>query len=237
MADSLKSIKSISLMTAVISLSTALYGCVAADSPPAKRDTPPAQRKDSGQAPRDISAVDPRQAQRLYNIMTPLLQKMDKPKTPKEVRIGIMDSNEINAANAGGGQFYVTKGLLEKANDQQLRGIMAHEIAHDDLGHVARLQVLGVGLNIGVVLLEQLFPGSSAVTPIAGELIARGYTRKEEYAADRHGAEILSRAGYSKQVMIDALTWVSRASGGGGGGFLSTHPDIDDRIEELRKLR
>jgi len=232
-----KHFRGIILMTAVISLSAALYGCVAADSPPSQRDRPPSQPKDSGKAPPDISAVDPRQAQRLYSIMTPLLQKMDKPKTPKEVRIGIMDSDEINAANAGGGQFYITRGLLEKANDQQLRGIMAHEIAHDDLGHVARLQVLGVGLNIGVVLLEQLFPGSSAVTPIAGELIARGYTRKEEYAADQHGAELLRRAGYSKQDMIDALTWVSRASGGGGGGFLSTHPAIEDRIEELKKTQ
>jgi predicted Zn-dependent protease len=33
-------------------------------------------------------------------------------------------------------------------------------------------------------------------------MISRSYRRKEEYAADRHGAEILERAGYSKDVMI-----------------------------------
>jgi putative metalloprotease len=150
-----------------------------------------------------------------------------------------MDDPDINAANAGGGQFYVTKGLLDKANDQQLRGIMAHEIAHEDLGHVAKLQTLGLGLNLGVVLLEQLFPGSSALTPIAGQLIASSYTRGEESAADRHGVDILNRAGYSKQDMINALEWVERASGGkgGGGGFLSTHPATADRIEALRRLK
>jgi hypothetical protein len=38
--------------------------------------------------------------------------------------------------------------------------------------------------------------------------------------------------------MVEALSWVRRASGnGGGGGFLSTHPAIDDRIAELKKLR
>jgi predicted Zn-dependent protease len=127
--------------------------------------------------------------------------------------------------------------LLKKANDEQLRGVMAHEIAHDDLGHVARLQILGAGLNLGVILLEQLFPGSSAITPIAGTLIARGYSRSEESAADRHGVEILRRAGYSRQVMIDALTWVSRTAGGGGrGGFLSTHPATEQRIEDLRRM-
>ena len=99
---------------------------------------------------------------------------MDHPRTPKEVYVGIVDDPQINAANAGGGQFYPTTGLLEKAGNEELLGIMAHEIAHEDLGHVARLQILGAGLNLGVILLEKLFPGSSAVTPIAGSLIARG---------------------------------------------------------------
>jgi predicted Zn-dependent protease len=169
--------------------------------------------------------------------MTPLLGEMDHPKKPDQVKIGVVDSREINAANAGDGQFYVTTGLLENANEEQLRGIMAHEIAHEDLGHVAQLQILGAGLNLGVILLEQLIPGSSSITPIAGGLIARGYSRSEELAADRHGVELLERAGYSKQVMIDALSWVSRQPGTSGGGFLSTHPATEERIAALNRLR
>jgi predicted Zn-dependent protease len=162
---------------------------------------------------------------------------MERPLDPREVRVGIIDDAQINAANAGGGNFYVTTGLLEKANTEQLRGIMAHEIAHEDLGHVADMQVLGAGLNLGVYLLEQLLPGSSVVTPIAGSLIARGYSRREEYAADRQGLTILQRAGYSPDTLINALTWVERQSGGrGSGGFLSTHPATEDRIAELRKM-
>jgi predicted Zn-dependent protease len=186
------------------------------------------------QAP-DIRQVSPQQAQRIYRVMAPLLAKMNQPKDPREVYIGIIDDPEINAANAGGGQYYVTTGLLKKASEEQLRGILAHEIAHDDLGHVAKLQTLGAGLGLGIVLLEQLLPGSSSVTPLAGNLIARGYSRNEEYAADRHGVTILQRAGYRKEVLIDALTWVSRGASG-GGGFLSTHPATDERIQELRRL-
>jgi predicted Zn-dependent protease len=184
----------------------------------------------------DIKRVAPQQAERLYRIMVPLLRAMRDPLAPGQVRVGIIDDPEINAANAGGGNFYITTGLLEKANNEQLRGIMAHEIAHEDLGHVAQLQVLGAGLNIGVYLLEQLLPGSSAITPIAGTLIARGYSRGEEYEADRHAVEILRRAGYSRETLISALSWVERSSGGGGGGgFLSTHPATRDRIEELKR--
>ena len=116
------------------------------------------------------------------------------------VFFGMIVNRFTNAANAGGGEFQVTTGLLAKANDDHLRGVLAHEIAHDDLRHVARAQTLGIGLNIGVILLEQFIPGSSAVTPIAGTLIANSYSRSEELEADRHAVEILRRAGYSKEV-------------------------------------
>ena len=178
---------------------------------------------------------DGRQAERLKRVMMPLLQATSKRSSAGQVRIGLIDDPSINAANAGGGEFYVTTGLLERANDEQLRGVLAHEIAHDDLGHVAKAQVLGAGLNIGVVLLEQLFPGSSAVTPIAGTLIAQKYSRQEEFAADRHGMELLQRAGYPPQTMERTLRWLLTQESGRGGGFLSSHPATEDRIAALRR--
>lgn len=184
----------------------------------------------------NVKPLDPGQAARLQRIMVPLLRAGDKTRLLKEIRVAVVDDPNINAANAGHGEFYVTTSLLQKANDDQLRGILAHEIAHDDLGHVARAQVLGAGLNLGVILLEQIIPGSSAITPIAGTLVARAYSRSEESQADRHGVEILQRAGYSKDVMIDSLAWVMQSSPSDGGGFLSTHPATEDRIAALRRL-
>jgi predicted Zn-dependent protease len=177
------------------------------------------------------------QAERLRAVMIPLIQAMDRPCSADEVRISIINQSEINAGNAGGCQFLVTAGLLRQANDDQLRGVLAHEIAHQDLGHVARAQVLNAGLGIGAALLERFFPGSGALTPIAGTLIARGYGRTEEYAADRHGVDILRRAGYPAEIMVDTLNWLRGISGDAGGGFLATHPAIDERIAALRKLR
>lgn len=210
---------------AALACSAALAGCASLQVGP--QATVPAAA--------NIRHVSPQQAERLYRIMVPLLQAMNDPLTARQVHVGIMDDPGINAANAGGGNFYVTTGLLARANETQLRGIMAHEIAHEDLGHVAQMQALGAGLDLGVRLLEQLLPGSSAVTPIAGELIARGYSREEERDADRHAVDILRRAGYSKDTLIDALSWIERSSGGGGGGgFLSTHPATSERIDALK---
>ena len=180
-----------------------------------------------------IRRVAPEQAERLYAVMAPLLRAMNEPLSPEQVHVGIMDDPSINAANAGGGNFYVTTGLLEKASERQLRGVMAHEVAHEDLGHVAQMQLLGAGLDLGGRLLSDLFAGAEVLTPIAGTLIARGYSRNEEYEADRHAVEILRRAGYGKETLVDALEWIARASGGGGGGFLSTHPATRERIAAL----
>jgi predicted Zn-dependent protease len=189
------------------------------------------------QAPSRSRRSESGQSERLRSVMIPLIQAMDHPCSADEVQIRIIDQSEVNAGSAGGCQFIVTAGLLRQANDDQLRGVLAHEIAHQDLGHVAQAQVLNAGLGIGAALLERYFPGSSALTPIAGTLIARGYGRTEEYAADRHGVDILRRAGYPAEIMVDTLNWLREISGDGGGGFLSTHPAIDERIAALRKLR
>jgi Zn-dependent protease with chaperone function len=37
--------------------------------------------------------------------------------------------------------------------------------------------------------------------------------------------------------MLDSLIWVRSVAGSGGGGFLSTHPGIDDRIATIERLR
>ena len=166
--------------------------------------------------------------------MTPLLAKMNNPISIDRVSVGVMDSEEINAANAGGGQFFVTKGLLDKANDQQLSGVLAHEIAHQDLHHVAKAQVAAVGLGIGEVILDQVFPGSGAVTPLAGQLVMAKYSRDEEYAADAHGAELLQRAGMNRDIMAQTLAWLVQEEGNSPGGFFSTHPGTTDRIAALR---
>jgi putative metalloprotease len=181
--------------------------------------------------------ASPAQAERLQRVMVPLLKAMDNPVPVETVSVGIMNDPQINAANAGGGRFFVTTGLLERANDQRLRAVLAHEIAHEDLNHVAKAQVLAAGVGIGAALIDQIFPGTGQIVPIAGELVARKYSQSEEFAADRHGVELLERAGYTKEVMIEGLTWLMQVSGDSGGGFFATHPGTTERIAALKGER
>jgi Zn-dependent protease with chaperone function len=217
-----------------LALGAVLTGCAGVVEP--SGSSAPSQTSRPAPSPSG-RAVDARQAQRLQRVMTPLIKGMDRPLPLNQVKVGIVDDEHINAASAGNGEFYVTRGLLEKANDQQLAGVLAHELAHDDLRHVAKAQVVGTGLAIGMIILDQVVPGSGAIASIPGKLLMNRYTQGEEYAADRHGAAILQKAGMPADVMADTLAWLMRTEGGSSGGFFATHPATADRIEALRRGR
>lgn len=169
--------------------------------------------------------------------MPPLIRVMNNPIPSGEVQVTVVDDPQINAGSAGSGQFIVTTGLLNKANDRHLESVLAHEIAHDDLGHVAKAQAMGAGLNIATVLLDQFFPGSGQLTPLVGNLAIRAYGRTEEYAADQHGVVLLRRLHPNgKEMMVNAMVWLQQTTGGSSGGFFATHPGTDDRIERLRNM-
>jgi len=216
------------MILAFACVATLSLGCVAVE--PGRQPSP--SGGESG-LPKTTTAT-PQDIERLKRLMLPLLAVMNNPIPANQVSVGILDSSEINAANAGGGRFFVTRGLLDKANDDHLMAVLAHEVAHEDLNHVAKAQVLGAGLGLGVAILDQIFPGSGVVTPVAGELIARKYSRDEEYAADAHGVELLERADQRKGLMVETLTWLMQESGPSPGGFFSTHPGTTERIAALR---
>jgi predicted Zn-dependent protease len=193
-------------------------------------------RKSSPAHRRHSTARDEQQMARVGAVMLPLLRVTNHRMSADQIQLSIVDDPAINAASAGAGRYFVTTGLLNRATDDQLRGVLAHEIAHEDLGHPVKAQVLGAGLSIGAALLEQLLPGSAAIAPIAGTLISNNYTRPLELQADRHAVALLERAGYSKRTMIDTLAWLMRRTGD-SGGVLSSHPATSERIQALQSLR
>jgi predicted Zn-dependent protease len=202
-------------------------GQSSAPAPTAKRPSPT----------QTTQRADPKDVERLSRLMVPLLKAANHPRSLDQVQVGIVADDSINAGSAGSGQFIVTRGLLNRANDEQLQAVLAHEVAHDDLGHVAKQQTLGTGVGLGVAILDTIFPGTGQIAPIAGKLIMLKYSRQEEFEADKHGVDILRRVGSSKDAMERTLVWLKQQTGGGsGGGFFATHPGTDDRIAAIRRM-
>ena len=128
-----------------------------------------------------------------------------------------------------------SRAACSKGHDKHLAGVLAHELAHDDLNHVAKAQTLNTGLNIGMIILDQIIP-AAARSRRSPRLISRKYSRNEEYAADRHGVTISSGLACPGDDGRDAS--VAAADGRREQRwFLRDHPGTLERIEALKNGR
>jgi predicted Zn-dependent protease len=68
---------------------------------------------------------------------------------------------------------------------------------------------------------------------LGGQLLTLKFSRDDETEADLVGLELAARAAYAPQASVTLWQKMTKASGGGGIGFLSTHPTGPNRIEAL----
>jgi hypothetical protein len=73
---------------------------------------------------------------------------------------------------------------------------VAHEVAHELLGHRGQRRTLSLGLSAGFTMLGVLVPGTGLLDLLVTPLVVRAYTREQEMAADRKAVELLRSIGY-----------------------------------------
>ena len=126
----------------------------------------------------------------------------------------VLSSPHINAVCYGQGIYAVTIGLLSRIeNENQLAFILAHELAHDELGHIRARIVQEADLDLEEKARHQTFK------VIAGKIddkeisefrnLLYGYckhSRKNEMRADSMAMTLLRKAHYNEQEAFSALT-------------------------------
>lgn len=131
-------------------------------------------------------------ALRVNTIITRLLPELHHKSGDFIVRV--IESDEVNAYTTGGRYIYVYKALLDEvADDDELAGILGHELAHIDAGHIPRSaqQAGWAGLGALVGYLKDRNPGK-------GFQAARNtFSRVHESEADVLGAVYAQRAGFN----------------------------------------
>jgi len=163
----------------------------------------------------------------------------------------VIDDPVINAFALPGGFIGIHTGLLEATrSEDELAGVLAHEIAHVTQRHIARAvhanqrqSLLSTAIMLGAIVAGAAGAGSDVVQ--GGIAVAQGsqaqaqinFTRSNEYEADRIGISALADAGFDPQGMASFFEVISRSSGSGEfkvPEFLRTHPVSSDRIAESR---
>ncbi|MCX6645945.1 MAG: M48 family metalloprotease [bacterium] len=159
-----------------------------------------------------------------------------------EYEFYVIKSDEINAFALPGGFIFVTNGLLDFANRDPglIAGVLAHEIGHVALRHHKKSMEDALWQNLGLAVLFQAFDIDEEWIQIAGGaallLVQQGYSRENEYEADRHGVRATYRAGFDPETgLVEFLGMVEEKYGsdndlGDVGRSLQSHPDTDRRV-------
>jgi predicted Zn-dependent protease len=160
--------------------------------------------------------------------------------------------DEINAFALPGGYVGVNSGLLLATNNEnELAGVLAHEVSHVTQRHIARaiydnehMSIVSMAAMLAAVLLgAAAHVGGDAMTGIiAGtQGIAQqhsiNFTRSNEAEADRVGMEVLSSAGFDPNGMASFFDEIQKRYGSQEAhvpAILQSHPVTSERIAEAR---
>lgn len=194
---------------------------------------------------------DRESATRYLNLVGQTLAMVsDKPETFGGYHFLILESEDVNAFAAPGGLIFLSRGMLRLCrSEDELAAVLAHEVAHVNLGHAISaisnsrwtqaFTILGTegaknftGDRLGQ--LTEAFEGS--INDITKTLVTSGYARGQERAADKLAVTILQRVGYDPSALSRVLMNMESHLKPGGLDFAKTHPPPQERIADLAKL-
>ena len=143
---------------------------------------------------------------------------------------------DVNAFAMANGCVRVFAGLMDKASDDEIRGVLGHEIGHAKLGHTkakmktayltraARQGAAATGGAAGQI-------AESDLGGFAEEVVNAQFSQKEESEADVYGYHFMVRHRFDPAAMVSLFKKLPS-----GGGLMSSHPASPDRAAKIQAL-
>jgi predicted Zn-dependent protease len=160
-----------------------------------------------------------------------------------EYHFAVVREASLNAFAVPGGYIYVHTGLLTRArDDDEIAGVLGHEIAHVHAHHLARqqeaTQLVSYASLLGL-LLSFVHPALGAGAVAANAATQLSYRREFEQEADYLGARYMGTAGYDPRGMLDFFKKMAdehRLSPTIVPRYLQSHPLTDERLNNLEAV-
>ena len=154
----------------------------------------------------------------------------------------LADDQTVNAFALPGGQVFITVALLQRLkNEDQLAGVLGHEIGHVVARHsaekIAQME-LAQGLT-GAVTMATYDPGSpngGYLAQMVANTLQLKYGRDQELQSDDLGVRFMIQADYDPEQLIEVMEILKQASGPSRTPeFQSTHPDPENRKQRIQE--
>ena len=164
---------------------------------------------------------------------------------PFEYQFFVLNSPEINAFAVPGGKVFLNSGLiLIMESEDELAGVIAHEIGHVAARHISKRSEKTTSLTLATLgaLLLGIFLGGKAASAVATttmaatETVMLKYSRDDEEEADHLGLKYMEKTGYDRKGMVSMFKKIRKAYGPASSdppAYLMTHPAAEERAEKL----
>jgi len=158
-----------------------------------------------------------------------------------DYHFAVLNEDEVNAVSLPGGYVYIFKGLVDKVgSDDELAGVIAHEVAHIVARHSIKKLQGAMGYTLLRVLIAQVSSNGQVgnAADLAFADLMTGYSREDELLADQLGARYEKLAGYNPEGMIsflERLQDINRRKPARPYIYFKTHPYVPDRIREVKQ--
>jgi beta-barrel assembly-enhancing protease len=145
----------------------------------------------------------------------------------------VVEDDAINAVATMGGYVYINTGLIKAAdNEAQLASVIGHEIGHiagrHSIQHIKQAALAqGISSIVGV--------DRNTIVQIGVQVaLTLPNSRQDEYDADRRGLTTMIQTGYAPSAMPEFMKKL--ATGNSAPAFLSSHPAVAERVNNLQKM-
>jgi predicted Zn-dependent protease len=171
------------------------------------------------------------------------------PPQPFQYRFFVIQQDVYNAFAGPAGNIFINSGLIEAMeSEDELAGILAHEITHVQARHIsqrierssriqwATLAGMVAGIFLGMGGAAEAGNALSMGSMAASQSASLAYSRQDEMQADELGIDTLTSAGYSPAGMLTMLKKIRDQQWFGPSdipSYLMTHPAVDDRLAYL----
>jgi predicted Zn-dependent protease len=158
------------------------------------------------------------------------------------------DDDEVNAFTDQAGHIYLHRGLLDYLeSDEEIAGVMAHEMGHQIAAHVEESkQSILIGALIGGLLMGGAGVLGGSTPEKTDELAAQGmglggqvgmlsFSKEQEREADLLAAYVLARAGIDLKLAGGMFEVLAKLDGKPWASWKNTHPAGAERIVAWRK--
>ncbi len=142
-----------------------------------------------------------------------------------------VSSSPVFNAWVSGNKVYVTEVLLRKVDDDALKFVLSHEIAHNKLGHIKKAQAVSYATTGAMMVVGMFVPGAGYLNYAVNPAVVNNFSKLQEYDADKEAAKACDC------LSVDAVEAMEVFGGimDDGGGFWDRHPSWSDRIENIKE--